>query len=330
VKRLLSLALICMIAASTWAPAYAEPSPEAADYLDRAISLIREHHKDSRAADWDQIRRQALDDIAAANTTSETYPAIWRVLRTLGETHSFLVEPDSAGQDLSAASEHFEGEPNAPMPTWEIVQNRYAVVRLPDLNTMAADGEASGKAYTAALRQGLERMDRDDLCGWVVDLRGNGGGNMWPMLQGLDPLLGSPPFGYFTLRGSKVSMWSRTNGSVLAVREDVSPSAPSYVLKRGQSPLAVLLGPETSSSGEMTAIALIGRDKVRTFGAPTAGFTTGNSVYSLSDGAFLVITTVAVRDRKGKDHIGPIVPDVATTNDEAESTAIDWLSKACM
>ena len=54
-----------------------------------------------------------------------------------------------------------------------------------------------------------------------------------------------------------------------------------------------MIGPRTSSSGEMTALALVGRSKVRTFGAPSAGFTTTNVPYPLSDGAFLVITAVS-------------------------------------
>ncbi len=328
-KRLLRLTLICMIATSPLCSARAAPDREAADYLNRAINLIRQHHKDGPSADWDQLVSQAYDDIATAKTTSETYPAIWRILQTLGETHSFLVDPGTAGQEMSNSSEQSRGTANQPMPTWAIVQDRYAVVRLPALNTLGAGGEALGKAYTAALRQGLERMDTYDLCGWVVDLRGNEGGNMWPMLQGLDPLLGNPPFGFFTLRGSTISMWSRTNGSVLAVAGDISPSAPAFALKHERSPMAILLGPLTSSSGEMTALALIGRDKVKTFGTPTAGFTTGNSVYPLSDGALLVITTVTVQDRTGKDYNGPILPDVAASPEKAEGAAIDWLSQGC-
>jgi len=328
-KRLLSLTFTCIIAGSPMCSVHAEPNREPADYLDRAINVIREHHKDSPTADWDKIVNQARDDIATANTTSETYPAIWRILQTLGETHSFLVEPGTVEHGLSNSSEQSQGTANQPMPTWAIVHDRYAVVRLPALNTLAAGGEALGKAYTVALRQGLERMDTYDLCGWVVDLRGNEGGNMWPMLQGLDPLLGNPPFGFFTLRGSTISMWSRTNGSVLAVAGDISPSAPAFALKHERSPLAVLLGPLTSSSGEMTALALIGRDKVKTFGTPTAGFTTGNSVYPLSDGALLVVTTVTVQDRTSKNYNGPIMPDVAASLEEAESAAIDWLSQGC-
>jgi C-terminal processing protease CtpA/Prc len=33
-------------------------------------------------------------------------------------------------------------------------------------------------------------MDQGNLAGWIVDLRNNGGGNMWPMLTGIGSILG--------------------------------------------------------------------------------------------------------------------------------------------
>jgi carboxyl-terminal processing protease len=326
--RLSRLVLVGLITAMMPPAAYAEPTPEAAAYLDRAVDLIRQHHKDSPSADWDQIASQARDDIATAITPDDTYPAIWQILRALGERHSFLVEPGKAGAGSQARTGQPPDEAQAPTPTWLTVQNRYAIMRLPALNTMGADGEALGVAYTTALRQGLEQMESAHLCGWIVDLRNNGGGNMWPMLQGLDPLLGDPPFGYFTSRGTVSSTWTRAHGRLVPMPTNLPPTPPSFTLDHGQAPLAVLIGPGTASSGEMTALALIGRGNVRTFGAPTAGLTTGNSVHPLSDGALLVITSVTVRDRTGKDYSGPIEPDVLAA-DDAESAAIDWLGTGC-
>ena len=78
----------------------------------------------------------------------------------------------------------------------------------------------------------------------------------------------------------------------------------------------------------MTAVALIGRPGVRTFGTDSAGFTTGNGTFQLSDGALLVITSVFIRDRTGKSYDGVIVPDVVTGPD-AQGEAVRWLSAQC-
>lgn len=79
----------------------------------------------------------------------------------------------------------------------------------------------------------------------------------------------------------------------------------------------------------MTALALIGRSGVRTFGMPTAGLTTANSPHRLSDGAFLVITEATVRDRRGRDYSGAIVPDEQVPLEEAEAAAMRWLADRC-
>jgi C-terminal processing protease CtpA/Prc len=101
-------------------------------------------------------------------------------------------------------------------------------------------------------------------------------------------------------------------------------------IKAADAPVAVLVGPHTTSSGEMTAIAFRGRPQTRIFGAPTGGFTTGNSVFNLSDGAHLVITGVYVEDRNGVGFSGPIAPDEAAAKDAALPAARAWLaSKGC-
>ena len=43
----------------------------------------------------------------------------------------------------------------------------------------------------------IKIMDHPYNIGWIVDLRGNGGGNMWPMLAGIGPILGEGIAGYF-------------------------------------------------------------------------------------------------------------------------------------
>jgi hypothetical protein len=301
------------------------PSPEAVAYLDRAIALIRAHHRNAPGADWPRIIARAHNAIAGANAPADTYPAISGVLGALGERHSFLV--DASATRAPQPDANGTAPPAPPMPRWALAAKRYGIVRLPELNTMIAGGEATGRAYQAALRSGLEQMDKAPLCGWIVDLRQDGGGDMWPMLAGLDPLLGKAPFGFFVMRGQEPTPWIRANGFVYPAPGAVPTAAPAFALAHGAAPLAVLIGPHTASSGEMSAIALIGRARVRTFGAPSAGFTTANRVYPLSDGAMLVITETSIRDRTGRDYVGPIRPDEPA--DDAEQTAEHWLAGQC-
>src|SRR5690606_12062295 len=102
--------------------------------------------------------------------------------------------------------------------------------------------------------------------------------------------------------------------------------SPFFTLRSANAPVAVLLGPRTSSSGEMVAIALAGRPDERSFGANSSGFSTANTAIPLSDGALLVITTAFARDRTGHEYSGPIIPNEQAEEGAAEEAATRWLN----
>lgn len=311
-------------------PAFAEPEPAAKTYLDYALELIRLHHRKSAQAEWPKLSAEAQAEIAAAQLPKDTYPAIRNVLTKLNEPHSFLVEP-SAVPGAPSGNINAQKAPQAvpPMPMWEIEAKRFGVMTLPELNTLGEQGQKRGLEYTSKVREGLLTMDKEEVCGWIIDLRQNGGGNMWPMLWGLDPLLGPSPFGAFLLADGRKEQWVRAKGHLFPTSENLPATPPNFALKHDKAPVAVLLGAKTASSGEMVAIAFVGRKDTRTFGHPTAGFTSANKVYPLSDGAFLVLTESSVSDRLGREYAGPIIPDEQVTDDKAKSAAMKWLKKRC-
>ena len=51
------------------------------------------------------------------------------------------------------------------------------------------------KAYEARFYGEMAKLQTQGACRYIVDLRGNDGSNMWPMLNGVAPLLGDSPFG---------------------------------------------------------------------------------------------------------------------------------------
>jgi hypothetical protein len=294
-------------------PAVAPPG-----YLDRAIALLREHHINSGGADWNRIAADARIAARAPATLADTHDAIRGMLKALGERHSFLVPPPRA----PAAGTGAGAPPSAPaMPSYALLAGRFGLVRLPAF--LGSPQEAA--RYSATLRKGLTLLDRHGVCGWIVDLRRDGGGNMWPMLKGLDPLLGKGPFGSFRDPAGHLSHWVRADGTIRpdSTRRDAPPA---FSLRGAERPVAVLLDAPTASSGEITAAALIGRAKVRSFGAPTGGFTTANGIFPLPDGAQLVITTAYIRDRTGREYKGPIQPDEAVGAEAAPAAAQHWLA----
>jgi len=200
----------------------------------------------------------------------------------------------------------------------------YAVMQGP-----AADQQMKERAqrWQAIIRD----QDTGSRCGWIVDLRGNTGGNMWPMLLGAVPLLRTTPgaiedVGSFaTAEGP--SRWQLTPSSVrLGKRVRVDLGAPGYQLKHPGAPVAVLIGPRSASSGEASVLAFRGRPQTRSFGQPTAGLSTANEMRPLVDGSALLLTTSVMQDRKGGGDGLKIEPDQRTDGDAVTAAAAQaWL-----
>ena len=189
--------------------------------------------------------------------------------------------------------------------------------------------------FAEKLKNEIQAADGPDVCGWVVDLRQNTGGNLWPMLAGLGPLLGEGELAASVYPdGRRVPVWHRDGQAGFGDYTQLRVRSPYSV--DGRVPAAVLLGPATASSAEILAVALRGRPATRSFGAPTRGLSAGNRIFSLADGASLVLTVAATVDTTGRAYAGPVVPDEVvgaagmrrqpeTTADATLAAAVSWL-----
>lgn len=175
--------------------------------------------------------------------------------------------------------------------------------------------DAAVRAYAATAQRLIRELDQGGARRWVVDLRRNGGGNMWPMLAGVGPLLGEGELGAFAYSGRK-DPWSYRAGRALLLERVLAQVDEPYELARPSPPVAVLASRLTGSSGELTLLAFRGRPHTRTFGEPTAGIPTCNDNEELPDGAVLYLTVALGADRTGRTYDGPVAPD--------EPVAADW------
>ena len=286
-------------------------------YVEQALALLRTFHINSASADWETIEARARRATASATQLGDVHDAINGIIADLGERHTFLrpASPAAAGPVPAGAM------PSPVMPSHSLLDGRFGLVRVPGF--MGNPDQAA--QYSATVRDALTSMDTGSrICGWIVDLRDNTGGNIWPMLNGLDPLLGPGPFGAFRTPAGQLTHWRRADASI-SPGVALPDRAPFYALRAADAPVAVLIGPRTGSSGEMTAVAFAGRERARNFGAASAGLSTANVVFPLVDGATLVVTTAYVRDRTGHEYTGPITPDEPVEAQDAEGAAVRWL-----
>jgi C-terminal processing protease CtpA/Prc len=153
---------------------------------------------------------------------------------------------------------------------------------------------------------------------------------MWPMLLGMGPLLGdakgADPVGMFLL-ADKRQPWAYREGAVwLDGKAVVGSRNAQYTLRHPGAPVAVLFGPRTASSGEASVLAFRGRAASRSFGQPSAGYSTANTPQRLPDGSLLLLTGSVIADRNGVGDGNRLQPDVIVAEGQDATTAAQaWL-----
>jgi C-terminal processing protease CtpA/Prc len=293
---------------------------------------MREHSLRRADVDWPTLRAQALEHARGAATAADAHLAVRFAVRELGDRHSYL-QSAAATRALAATavSNARTGAPPTP-PQGRRITERLSYLRIP---SFAGGTPVQQVDFAETLKSAIQANDGPEICGWVVDLRQNSGGNLWPMLAGVGPLLGEGALAASVYPdGRRTPVWYRDGQAGFGDYTQLRLRSP-YAAAAGV-PVAVLLGPATASSAEVLAVAFRSRAATRSFGAPTRGLSAGNRTFALADGASLVLTVAATSDAAGQVYAGPIVPDEAVARraepsgpdaagDAPLQAAIEWL-----
>ncbi len=324
---LLSAALLLAGCAGVFGPGPAPApriSPQAYEYLDSALNLMQSHALQKDQVDWPAFREGVILRAGGAQEPGQTHATINAALQQLNR-HSFLMPPRTGTA----------GGPPAAPPTLVATRlqgGRYGYIRT--VSYGGGDPHGHAQAYHDFIRE----VDTEATCGWVVDLRDNTGGNMWPMLAGVGPVLGEGSPGGFVGQGGVRTPWYYADGAAGTQRgafRNVSARAGRpYRLRRQAPPVAILTGERTASAAEAVAIAFRGRPDARSFGAATRGVPTANVSFQMPDGASVVLTTAWEADRDGVVYQDRIQPDevMAGTStgepatDPVLARAVQWLA----
>jgi C-terminal processing protease CtpA/Prc len=306
----------------------------AARYLNYALDIIEDNSIQRSAIDWRVYRAQVADQARGAEVPADTHLALRYALGNLGDGHSYLMTPRQA-ENLSSApvSNARTGRRLVP-PRAESLSASVAYLRLPGV---AGGTQAQQVAFAEQVQGLIAAQETGEQCGWIVDLRDNTGGNLWPMLAGIGPLLGDGDAGAaMHPDGSRKPFWYRDGRAGLGEYVQLRVAGQPYRTRLPQPPVAVLSGRATASSGEVILGAFLARPNAASFGSATRGLSTGNRTFPLSDGAALVLTVAATSDRNGRVLSGPIAPDfeIPETRQEhpllaqaAVQAAMSWLER---
>lgn len=280
--------------------------PSAERYGKDALATIGKNGIYSGSDEWKSTYEECLKMIENAESYEDTYPAIKKALSVCGGKHSMLMTK-SESQSTSDSYDEV-------LPTVSL-NGDIAVIKLPDfLGTAEA-----GRKY-AKVAEDFIHENRDKIKGVVLDLRGNTGGDMGPMATAVSSLLPDGELMYYHYRSYDVPVTLKDG----VISNAGTGGKSLYPDKKLKVPVAILTDGMTASSGEALTLCFRGLENVKTFGTPTAGYTSVNMLYSLYDGAQMYLTVAFDKARTGEIFKETsIEPDVAT--DSPLEAALEWL-----
>lgn len=296
--------------------------------LTEALDQVRAEAYRRDAVDWATVETRLRNEAALAADDADMLRVYARLLDALGDGHSFVqADPVLIEEYKTRHGEAFDAF-RVYKPQTSTFRSRQDLearsLALPGgksaemvVTPKVFGGGQNGVRYATTLfSQVADASDR--ACGYVVDLRGNLGGNIWHMRAGLSALLGQTQL--------NADPYARFEDGAFVVNEgeyaDMTMTAaegwraiPGLV----HAPVAVLIDDAVASSGEGVAIDFKGRPNTRFFGQKTLGAASVNNGYMLSDGTNLVLTIGMMKDRDGRTYPDGISPDEAVAYGEGDA-----------
>lgn len=287
-----------------------ESTPQ--DVMAMVLDLISNQVLQAEEIDWTAALANARAAVAEARYPVDLYPAIRALLAGLGDGHSHFITPEMAYRH------RFMGAPTLPVVV-ESLPGGIGIVRMAGF---IGRGETECASFAKEVASRIVEVSIDAENGWVLDLRRNSGGNLWPMLASLTALLGHEVVGGFRPKQGRVREWRAGDRLI--------DNAGFVHAELETAKVAVLLGPKTCSSGEALAVAFHGRPRTRSFGEPTSGLANANTAFDLPDGSQLQLMTAICIDRHGEAFGKRVYPDETVISldkdtDEPMLSAVAWL-----
>jgi carboxyl-terminal processing protease len=286
-------------------------------YLDRSLSIIEQNSLNTSNIDWNKLREEVYVKASGSRKYEDIlniYPYIFQKINDHHGSLKYKSKTYSWNKPLQNESNH----------AIKFATKKYSNVRSErigkDIGYILIPGNNDFRgqhmdSITNTIKRAIAKVNEKHIKGWIIDLRVNTGGNMYPMIAGLSDFIGEGKVGGFlTSTYHPDGNWILKNGTfyvdsvkVTAVKYEGYPIKPNM-------PIAVLISGNTASSGEMTAISFIGRKKSIVIGEISAGYTTSNLGFKLNEYSGLNLAVDYASDRNGKIYPKNIKPDILVLN----------------
>lgn len=295
-----SVSLILMVALVALGCSSKEPLSNGEKYVVQAFDSIEVYSRHRFTSNLDSLETQVLNRISDSTSHAEVIKQLEYAIKAI-DKHNYILAPDKYDQMETGSNPEVLTNPY-PFQ-YKMLQHKYAFVALSGF--LGVDS-VSAKNYTDSLQRSILWLYNQQPKGWIIDLRQNSGGWIYPMLAGLGPILG-PGIKAYEISGNLVleEFYFFKNPSDYLYLSD------SVWFFEQHLPIAVLISEETGSAGELLTLSFRGNPKTALIGTSTAGFSTGLHGFFMPDGSQICVTNSIMADRNKKGDGGKILPDIA-------------------
>ncbi len=302
-NRFLLIALFflpCIIKAQSNSPVIVD---SVKSYLDKSLLIIEANALNRRNVNWKELRANVYNKAREAKRYEDILPIYPYIFEQIDDHHGSLKFKDKTyswnkndvikvNSTIKAATKKYSSVRS------EKIGREIGYILIPGNNDFRGQHMDS---ISRDIKNAIAKINDKHIKGWIIDLRVNTGGNMYPMIAGLSEFIGEGRVGGFiTPTHQPDGDWIIKDGTFYVDSVKVSPvKYEGYPIKK-DVPIAILISGNTASSGEMTAITTIGRDKSIFIGEPSRGYTTTNLGFKLNEYSGLNLAVNYASDRNGK------------------------------
>ncbi len=329
--------LICFLISNSFT-SYAQKS-ETRLTLDKIIEHAENNSLYRKNVNWPSLKKEMYSLSKDADSVSQLKPALDLMLKKLNDTHGRFFHNNQYLSYYSGDKKEHRKNMNSE------VYNEIQSIQVYEFKTLVLD-DSIGYVRIVGLPMGDNQKMSNDIQNavcklvengakkWVIDLRFNGGGNMFPMVEGIASIIGDGIVGGTKgVTDDESSIWQIKNGDFFYDEQNVAIENKCPISEVQK--IAVLTSVYTASSGEALAVILKNRPKTRFFGNKTMGMVTATDYTPIDSLTAMMISVSYYKDRKSNvynefvdvDEIIEFEPKVEIGEDKGINRAIEWLNK---
>ena len=239
------------------------------DIVKNVVNHAKEASLYQDTVDWKILEPEVYAKAKGAKTVEDLVPAFNHLLGELGDFHGKIIyknKPIAFGRRKTPVK-----RPDIKSDIWSLMQsvkisfeakllkNQIGYIRIPAMSM------GDNVKMSRAIRDAVCNLHSQKAEKWILDLRYNGGGNMYPMFEGIAEILGEGIVATTqNSSGEKLSTWKIEDANFY-YDEYRAVELPNRCFDGKLPKVAVLVSPYTASSGEAVATAFKNRPNTRFF-----------------------------------------------------------------